>query len=79
MHFVLVAVMKTTAAGLCLGIPAAYWSTKLAQSNFADLQAQGGFSVIAGSLGIIAIAVFAAYLPAYRAARIDPIQILRHE
>ncbi len=79
MRFVLLDVLKMAALGLCVGIPAAYWGTKLAQSNFADLQAEAGFSVAAGSLAIVAIALFAAYMPAHRAARIDPVETLRHE
>lgn len=79
MHFVLLDVLKIAAVGLCLGMPAAYWGTKLAQGNFTDLQAQGGLSIAAGSLAIVAIALFAAYIPAYRAARIDPVETLRHE
>jgi ABC-type antimicrobial peptide transport system permease subunit len=79
MRLVLSNVLKVVAAGLCVGIPVSYWAMRFAQSSIADLQAQGGFSVIAGSAGIVSIALVAAFLPARRASRIDPIETLRHE
>ncbi len=66
-------------AGLVAGIPLAIWGRSTATALLQDLTVAGAapFALAAG--GILAIAVLASYIPARRAARVDPIEALRHE
>jgi predicted permease len=68
-----------TCGGLILGAPVAYSGQRFAGSLIADLPAIGAFAVTFGAVTMIAIALAAAYVPAHRAARIDPMEALRHE
>jgi len=68
-----------TCAGLIIGVPVAYWAQRFAASLIEDLPAMGAFPVIFGGVTMIAITLVAAYLPARRAARVDPMEALRHE
>ncbi len=68
-----------TGVGLIIGAPVAYWGQRFAGSLIADLPAMSAFPVTFGAVTMIAIALVAAYVPAHRAARIDPMEALRHE
>ncbi len=68
-----------TCAGLIIGVPVAYWAQRFAASLIENLPAIGAFPVIFGAVTMIAITLVAAYVPARRAARVDPMEALRHE
>jgi len=65
-----------TCVGLIIGAPVAYWGQRFAGSLIADLPAMSAFPVTFGAVTMIAIALVAAYVPAGRAARIDPMDAL---
>jgi predicted permease len=65
--------------GLVIGVPLALWGKRLAASLIQDLPAENAIPIAFGALGMIAVASLAAYLPARRAARVDPMEALRHE
>jgi predicted permease len=71
--------MALTAAGLALGVGAAYWMTKLLATLLFGVTATDvvTFSAVVALLG--AVAFFASFIPARRAARIDPLSALRYE
>jgi putative ABC transport system permease protein len=66
-------------AGLLLGIPLALWGKALAAVLIRDLPLNSPAPIVFGAAGMIAIALGAAYLPARRAASVDPMDALRHE
>ena len=65
--------------GLVLGIPLALSSTRLAASMVVNLSAGGPASIIGAGAVMLAIALLAAYIPARRATRVDPLVALRSE
>lgn len=66
-------------AGLLVGIPIAMWGRAWAASLIRDFTVQSSMPLIAGATAIIAVALLASFLPANRAARVDPMVALRHE
>jgi ABC-type antimicrobial peptide transport system permease subunit len=65
--------------GLALGTPIAFWSNRFAASFIRSLPETNVASIAFGASAMVVLAVLAAYLPARRAARVDPMEALRHE
>jgi predicted permease len=65
--------------GLLLGAPAAFWSTRLAASIVEHLPTRGGMPIAPAAAAVVAVALVAAYVPARRAARVEPVIALRSE
>jgi predicted permease len=67
------------AAGLAIGLPAALASGRLARSLLFGVQAGDPRLLAATGLLLIGVMLLAAYVPARRATRVDPLVALRHE
>jgi putative ABC transport system permease protein len=65
--------------GLVIGASGAFWSKRLAASLIVDLPLRSAAPIILGVIAMIAISLLAAYVPARRAASVDPMEALRHE
>ncbi len=66
-------------AGLTVGVPPAIWGQKFAASLIADLPVESAEPITLGVVAMIAVALTAAYVPARRAARVEPMEALRCE
>jgi predicted permease len=67
------------AAGLCLGIPAVLAAGQLVSSMLFGLAPSDPATIAFAALVVCATGMIAAYIPARRASRIDPMVALRHE
>ena len=69
----------TVLAGLILGLPFTLAATRSLESFLFGIKPLDPLALSGAVLLIAAISLFAGYLPAHRAARIDPMRALRHE
>jgi len=79
MRMVLRDALWTVSAGFALGTPLAFWAKSAVASLIRDLPAKSPVSVVFGGAVMIALCLVAAYIPAHRAMRVDPMIALRHE
>jgi macrolide transport system ATP-binding/permease protein len=72
-------ILFTAALGLAIGIAAARTASKFVESFLYGAKANDPRTLAAAVLTLIAATVAAAYLPARKASRIDPMTAVRHE
>jgi putative ABC transport system permease protein len=65
--------------GLLLGLVATQWAGKFAESQLFKVQTRDPWTLALTAAAVVAAAMLAAWLPARRAARVDPILVLRAE
>jgi putative ABC transport system permease protein len=65
--------------GLAVGVPVSLAATRLLRSQLFGVQAADPLSYVAVALLLGTVALAACYLPARRAAAVDPMQALRQE
>jgi putative ABC transport system permease protein len=70
--------MTMAGAGLTIGVLFAFWGKSFAANLIQDVPASVA-PIGLGVVSMIGIALFAAFLPARRAAGVDPMEALRHE
>jgi ABC-type antimicrobial peptide transport system permease subunit len=71
--------MLLVAAGIAVGIPSALASSRLLSSWLFGLKANDPVTLSSATVLLAAVAALAAYIPARKAARVDPLLALRHE
>ncbi len=65
--------------GVALGLPAIFATTRLIRSRLWGIEPHDPITLIVSALLLIAICVLAAWIPARRAAKTDPMEALRYE
>src|SRR5262245_15393437 len=82
-HHVLRLVLKEGAllvmAGLLIGAPSIYIANRLIRGLLVGVSPSDPLSLLAAALGLLLVTMAACYVPARRALRINPAQLLRHE
>ena len=66
-------------AGLIVGLPLAWFTSRLMASMLFKLSPHDSVSFLAAGLGMLLVSLAAALIPARRAAWIEPMQALRSE
>jgi len=67
------------AIGIIAGLPAVFAVTRFIKSQLYGVEPNDPFTVAAAVVALVSVAVMAAWIPARRAARVDPMVTLRHE
>ncbi len=71
--------LRLTAVGIALGVVGALALTRLMQSLLFEVSPQDPLTFVAGAAFLLVVGLLASYLPARRAARVDPAVALRAE
>ncbi len=79
MRMVLRQALLLVCIGLAVGVPLVFGTRSVAASLIGSPPASLAEPLAVGAVAIIAAALLAAYLPAHRAMRVDPMVALRHE
>jgi putative ABC transport system permease protein len=71
--------LRWTATGAALGLLGAWLSSRLLESLLFEVRAHDPFLLCAAVFVLLAVAFFAAWIPARKAMQVDPTIALRYE
>ena len=71
--------LTLVAAGFVVGAPVAFWGTRFAATAIEDLSGGGVPPVATAVVAMLVVAALAAFMPARRATRVEPVIALRSE
>jgi predicted permease len=72
-------VLLLVGAGVAVALPAAYFLTKVVRAQLYGIEPNDPVSLLLATLLLVAVALAAGFVPAWRAARFDPVLVLRYE
>jgi ABC-type antimicrobial peptide transport system permease subunit len=72
-------ILFLAAIGVAIGIPAALAGDRLVANMLFGVKSTDPASLLTAVALLLTVAVFAGYLPARRASRVDPMEALRYE
>jgi predicted permease len=76
-RLVLARVFVLVALGVIIGTAVSWWSAQFIASLLYDLQPRDAVTLMSAAVTLTAVGAIAGWLPAFRASRIDPAQVLR--
>ncbi len=79
MRMVLRDALWMVGAGLAVGVPLAFWGKRVAASLISGLPVASTVPIVVAAAIMIVVGLTAAYLPARRAMRVDPMVALKYE
>jgi predicted permease len=79
MRMILKRVIITVVAALAMGLPLALKASSYVEAFLYSMKPNDPSAIVAAVLVLVAAAILAAFIPAHRASRIDPLIALRHE
>ena len=78
-RLMLVSAVQPVAAGLAIGLVATWWAGAFLQEFLHHVDARDPWTLAGVAVVLTITAILAAWLPAHRASRIDPAQVLRSQ
>ena len=70
---------KLAGVGIALGLAGSYAATRVLSSMLYGITAHDAATFVVVPVVLLAVCLAASYIPARRAARVDPMEALRHE
>jgi predicted lysophospholipase L1 biosynthesis ABC-type transport system permease subunit len=79
LRLVLLQALRMAAAGIAVGLVASLWLTRLMKAQLFGVKPLDPLTFVTVPAILLAVALAAACIPAFRASRVDPMVALRHE